>query len=57
VRSGKPYAEIIRLASELQADIVIRRVRGHDSLDSALFSSAAYQVIQIAPCPVLAVHI
>jgi nucleotide-binding universal stress UspA family protein len=57
IRSGKPFQQIIQLALEAQTDMVIMGVRGHGSLDSALFGSTAYRVIQIGPCPVLAVHI
>lgn len=56
MRSGKPYQQIIELAREAQTDLVVMGVRGHGSLDSALFGSTAYRVIQLGPCPVLAVH-
>jgi len=32
-------------------------VRGRGSLDLAVFGSTTYRVIQLGPCPVLAVHI
>jgi nucleotide-binding universal stress UspA family protein len=57
LRIGKPYQQIIQLASEAQTDLAIMGVRGRTSLDSALFGSTAYRVIQLGPCPVLAVHI
>ena len=57
VRIGKPYQQIIELALEAQTDLVIMGVRGRSSLDSALFGSTTYRVIQLGPCPVLAVHI
>jgi nucleotide-binding universal stress UspA family protein len=56
VRTGKPYAQIIDLASETQTDLLIMGVRGRGSLNSALFGSTTYRVIQLGPCPVLAVH-
>ena len=56
VRIGKPYQEIIEVASETQTDLVIMGVRGRSSLNSALFGSTTYRVIQLGPCPVLAVH-
>ena len=56
VRIGKPYQEIIEVASETQTDLAIMGVRGRSSLDSALFGSTTYRVIQLGPCPVLAVH-
>ncbi|PSH05576.1 MAG: hypothetical protein CXZ00_00025 [Acidobacteria bacterium] len=56
VRVGKPYVQIIEFALEAQADMVIMGVRGRDALDTALFGSTVYRVIQLGPCPVLAVH-
>jgi nucleotide-binding universal stress UspA family protein len=56
VRIGKPYQQIIEVASKTQTDLVIMGVRGRGSLDSALFGSTAYRVTQLGPCPVLAVH-
>jgi nucleotide-binding universal stress UspA family protein len=57
IRKGKPFKQIIELALETQTDLVIMGVRGRGCLDSALFGSTAYRVIQLGPCPVLAVHI
>ncbi|HUJ95599.1 MAG TPA: universal stress protein [Terriglobales bacterium] len=56
VRVGKPYKQIIQLASETQTDLVAMGVRGGGSLDAAVFGSTTYRVIQLGPCPVLAVH-
>jgi nucleotide-binding universal stress UspA family protein len=57
VRIGKPYQQIIQLALEAQTDLVIMGVRGRGSLDTAIFGSTTYRVIQLGSCPVLAVHI
>jgi nucleotide-binding universal stress UspA family protein len=57
VRIGKPYQEIIQLALEAQTDLVILGVQGRNALDLALFGSTTHRVIQLGPCPVLAVHI
>lgn len=57
VRVGKPYQEIIQLASEWQSDLVIMGVHGRGAIDLAVFGSTTYRVIQLGPCPVLAVHI
>src|SRR5579863_3650087 len=54
---GKPYQEIIQLALESQADLIVMGVRGRSPLDLALFGSTTQRVIQLGPCPVLAVHI
>jgi nucleotide-binding universal stress UspA family protein len=56
VRVGKPYLEIIQQAAEAQTDAVIMGVRGRNTLDLAVFGSTTHRVIQLGPCPVLAVH-
>jgi len=57
VRIGKPYLEIIQHAAEAKADAVIMGVRGRNALDLAVFGSTTHRVIQLGPCPVLAVHV
>ena len=57
VRVGKPYLEIIQQAAGAQTDGVIMGVRGRNTLDLAVFGSTTYRVIQLGPCPVLAVHV
>jgi nucleotide-binding universal stress UspA family protein len=57
VRTGKPYREIIQFAAEQQADLVVLGVRGRNALDLAVFGSTAQRVLQLGPCPVLAVHV
>jgi nucleotide-binding universal stress UspA family protein len=57
VRVGKPYEQIIQFAKETHPDMVAMGVRGRGSLDLAVFGSTTYRVIQLGPCPVLAVHI
>jgi len=54
---GKPYQRIIQLAEEIQADLVVMGVRGRGALDLAVFGSTIYRVLQLGPCPVMAVHI
>jgi nucleotide-binding universal stress UspA family protein len=56
VRIGKPYQEIIQLALEARIDLVIMGVRGRSALDLALFGSTTHRVLQLGPCPVLAVR-
>jgi len=57
VRIGKPYQQIIELALEAHTDLVTMGVRGRDALDLAVFGSTTYRVMQLGPCPVLAVHV
>ena len=56
VRFGKPYEQIVRYASETQTSLIIMTARGGDAVDRAVFGSTTYRVIQLGPCPVLAVH-
>jgi nucleotide-binding universal stress UspA family protein len=56
-RIGVPYEQIIQLAIEAQTDLVIMGVRGRGAVDIAVFGSTTYRVLQLGPCPVLAVHI
>ncbi len=55
VRIGKPYLQIIQLALEEQLDMVTMGVSGRGALDRAVFGSTTYRVLQLGPCPVLAV--
>jgi nucleotide-binding universal stress UspA family protein len=56
VRKGSAYEQIIQFSLETQPDIVIMAVRGRGALNLAVFGSTTYRVIQLGPCPVLAVH-
>ena len=56
VRFGKPYEQIVRHASETQTSLIIMTARGGGALDRAVFGSTTYRVVQLGPCPVLAVH-
>ncbi len=57
VRIGRPYQEIIQLALESETDLVIMGVQGRNALDLAVFGSTTHRVIQLGPCPVLAVRV
>jgi len=54
---GKPYQRIVEYAREAEIDLVTMGVRGAGALDRAIFGSTTYRVIQLGPCPVLAVHV
>jgi nucleotide-binding universal stress UspA family protein len=56
VRAGKAYEEIIKLAEQEQTDLIVVGVRGRNALDLALFGSTTHRVLQLGPCPVLAIH-
>lgn len=57
VRIGKPYRQVIQLALEAQIDMVTMGVRGRGALNLAVFGSTTYRVMQLGPCPVLAVPV
>jgi nucleotide-binding universal stress UspA family protein len=57
VRIGKPYIQIIQFVVEGQIDMVTMGVSGRGALDRAVFGSTTYRVMQLGPCPVLAVHV
>jgi nucleotide-binding universal stress UspA family protein len=57
VRLGKAYQEILKFASEAQADLIVTGVRGRHSLDLAVFGSTTYRMIQLGAVPVLTVPI
>jgi nucleotide-binding universal stress UspA family protein len=57
VRLGKAYQEILKFASDVQADLIVTGVWGRNSLDLEVFGSTTYRVIQLSPGPVLTVPI
>jgi nucleotide-binding universal stress UspA family protein len=53
VTSGKPYLEIVRVAKETDANLIVMGVHGRGVIDRWLFGSTANHVIRQATCPVL----
>jgi nucleotide-binding universal stress UspA family protein len=56
VCTGQPYQEIVRLAREIDADLIAVATRGHSGLKHLLLGSTAERVVRNAPCPVLVVR-
>ena len=56
VAGGRPWREILRVAEEAPADVVVMGVRGRNPVDLALFGSTTQHVVRGAKCPVLVVH-
>ncbi len=56
VRSGKPFQEIVGLAEEESADLIIIASHGHSGIEHLLFGSTAEKVIRKALCPVLSIR-
>jgi nucleotide-binding universal stress UspA family protein len=50
---GKPYREILRVATEHESDLIVMGVRGRGSADLLLFGSTVQHVVRQASCPVL----
>lgn len=56
VVSGKAYRQILRVAEERDADLLVLGIQGRGSIDLALFGSTANQLVRHARCPVLTVR-
>ena len=54
--SGRPAEEILRLAVERKADLIVMGAHGGSPIDSLFFGSTAREVVRGAPCPVLTVR-
>ena len=52
---GDAATEIVRLAQEMQADLIVMGTHGRTGLARMLMGSVAEQVVRKAPCPVLTV--
>jgi nucleotide-binding universal stress UspA family protein len=50
---GKAYVEILRVAAEEEADLIVMGVHGRNAADLMLFGSTTNQVVRRATCPVL----
>jgi nucleotide-binding universal stress UspA family protein len=55
-RIGRPHEEIVTLATEQQADVIVMGVHGRHSIEHALFGSTTHQVLRHATCPVLTIR-
>jgi len=56
VRTGRPSWEIVRLAKETEADLIIISTHGYTGLKHVLMGSTAELIVRHAPCPVLTVR-
>ena len=55
-RFGRPYAEIVHLAEELDAGIVVVGSQGEGGVRRALLGSVSDSIVRHAHCPVLVVR-
>jgi nucleotide-binding universal stress UspA family protein len=56
VVEGQAHQAILRLATDVKADLIIMGVRSRDAVDVAVFGSHTQAVVRAAHCPVLTVH-
>jgi nucleotide-binding universal stress UspA family protein len=53
---GHPVRDIVKLASELKADLLVVGSAGHSQLYERMLGSRADRLVHLAPCPVLVVR-
>ncbi|MGH7315769.1 MAG: universal stress protein [Candidatus Rokuibacteriota bacterium] len=56
LRAGAPHEEIVALARDERADLVVIGTHGRGGVSRALLGSVADRVVRLAPCPVLTVR-
>ena len=56
VTMGIPFEEIVNVAGEEHAEMIVIGTHGRSGLNRALLGSVAERVIRLAPCPVLTVR-
>jgi len=57
IAEGRPYEEVVKLATRIEADLIVIGTAAHNSLfgGSAVLGSEVERVIRNAPCPTLSV--
>ena len=53
VAHGKPYLQLLQVAGDIAADLIVLGVHGRNALDLTLFGSTANHIVRQATCPVL----
>jgi nucleotide-binding universal stress UspA family protein len=56
VAIGTPHLEIVRLAEEIGADLIVMATHGRGFVSHAILGSTTERVVRRAPCPVLVVR-
>ena len=57
ITTGIPYEEIIRVAQETDASLIVLGTHGRTGLDHIIFGSTAERVVRGAACPVLTIRL
>ncbi len=57
LRRGRPWEQIVTVAAEARADLIVIGTHGRRGVARALIGSVAEKVLRMATCPVLAVHL
>lgn len=57
ISRGYPATEVLRIAKESGADLIVLGTHGRSGVDHLLFGSTAEKVVRQATCPVLTVRI
>ena len=55
IREGSPSAEIIKLAKEEAADLIVIGTHGRGGVAKMLLGGTTERIIRLAPCPVITV--
>ena len=55
-RIGTPYEEIVKVAKEMEVDLIVIATHGYTGLRHFLLGSTTERVVNLAPCPVLVVR-
>jgi nucleotide-binding universal stress UspA family protein len=56
VTDGTPHVEIVRLAEQRRADLIVMATHGHGFISHAILGSTTERVVRRAPCPVFVVR-
>ena len=56
VRTGVPYSEIVNVAEEESADLIVLGSHGRSGLSRFFLGSTSERVVRHAPCPVLVIR-
>lgn len=56
VETGKAWEEVVRVAEEEDADLIVLGAHAHGAIGRLFIGSPADQIVRHAPCPVLVAH-